>query len=46
MVFAGMAPSLTGVMQVNLQAPSKSGILPLQIRVGAFPSNTVSICVR
>ena len=45
-VFAGMAPSLTGVMQVNLQAPSKSGILPLQIRVGAFPSNTVSICVR
>ena len=32
-------------MQVNLQAPSLSGNVPLQIQVGNFASNQGLLCV-
>lgn len=43
--FAGMAPGFVGLMQVDIQAPSVSGDLPLQINVGAFASNQALLCV-
>ncbi|MGA3019958.1 MAG: hypothetical protein ABSF62_22800, partial [Bryobacteraceae bacterium] len=44
-IFAGMAPLFVGLMQVDLQAPTVSGDLPLQIQVGTFASNQALLCV-
>jgi endo-1,4-beta-xylanase len=44
-LFAGMAPTFEGLMQVDIQPPNVSGDLLLQIQVGPFASNQALLCV-
>jgi len=47
--FAGLAPGLVGLYQINVQVPAasaKGNTVPVSISVGGTPSNTVTIAVQ
>jgi uncharacterized protein (TIGR03437 family) len=45
--FAGLAPGLVGLFQVNLAVPSlKSGDYPIQVSVGSVRSNSPLVSIR
>ncbi len=47
--FSGLAPSLVGLYQVNVQVPTgapTSEAVPVTLTYGSFTSNTVTMAVR